>query len=492
MAETFGGTGTTIVFAIVISIAVVLVIGIAAISSKYTFRAWYGVYDPICRTTSRYSYMMDMNGDNRILQPYVYYNHESFFMFGNEGLLSRRNRVQKLNVLTKQQLNDLFPLKKYKDWLTGGKEEIQNLNAGKVGYANDFHEDEIVPSSSNPLETDLTDFETQQTDQVNKQFDVESNINIVINEDDVDLEKNQTIPPAKENFLERIISRVSGRSITEVLHEPVETEKHFTSGSCAICLEDLKDEENVRGLLCGHVFHQICIDPWLTERKGCCPICKKDLYMEVIQTAVNDTNDENANTNINLDMNSIINLPTGEPGSSTLDSIFNIHSNNIFSFFMILIITRLKAQTLLAALQYSRQENLNLDDGESDDIVEEQPADNLRLINDYNDHYGAAVYSQQIADKFKQALISDSFEKPPLVDLENLNVQIKRIVENQPRPFNPSDLQDLDFEAWKETKKMMVIPRSLFFKYLGISTIQLYYFNIVKLYEKKRQIRLHQ
>jgi hypothetical protein len=34
----------------------------------------------------------------------------------------------------------------------------------------------------------------------------------------------------------------------------------------------------VRGLACGHAFHAVCLDPWLTTRRACCPLCKADYY----------------------------------------------------------------------------------------------------------------------------------------------------------------------------------------------------------------------
>lgn len=55
---------------------------------------------------------------------------------------------------------------------------------------------------------------------------------------------------------------------------------HFDSGSCAICLEIFENEDVVRGLVCGHVFHAECVDPWLIRRRACCPICKRDYYKE--------------------------------------------------------------------------------------------------------------------------------------------------------------------------------------------------------------------
>ncbi|CAF3502235.1 hypothetical protein SNK03_000398 [Fusarium graminearum] len=51
-----------------------------------------------------------------------------------------------------------------------------------------------------------------------------------------------------------------------------------TSGQqCSICTEDFKVGEDVRVLPCKHQFHPACIDPWLINVSGTCPLCRYDL-----------------------------------------------------------------------------------------------------------------------------------------------------------------------------------------------------------------------
>jgi len=42
----------------------------------------------------------------------------------------------------------------------------------------------------------------------------------------------------------------------------------------------LEEDDDIRGLTCGHAFHAGCLDPWLTSRRACCPLCKADYYVQ--------------------------------------------------------------------------------------------------------------------------------------------------------------------------------------------------------------------
>lgn len=46
---------------------------------------------------------------------------------------------------------------------------------------------------------------------------------------------------------------------------------------CSICTEDFHKGEELRVLPCNHKFHPDCVDPWLLNVSGTCPLCRIDL-----------------------------------------------------------------------------------------------------------------------------------------------------------------------------------------------------------------------
>ncbi|TKC34455.1 hypothetical protein EI555_005996 [Monodon monoceros] len=63
---------------------------------------------------------------------------------------------------------------------------------------------------------------------------------------------------------------------------PLHTVKHGEKGidvdaeSCAVCIENFRGKDVIRILPCKHIFHRICIDPWLLDHRTC-PMCKLDV-----------------------------------------------------------------------------------------------------------------------------------------------------------------------------------------------------------------------
>ncbi|KAK3315307.1 hypothetical protein B0H66DRAFT_340860 [Apodospora peruviana] len=72
-----------------------------------------------------------------------------------------------------------------------------------------------------------------------------------------------------ENTASTSVIAGAGSAIT---HGP--NDEHL---GCSICTEDFTVGEDVRVLPCDHKFHPPCIDPWLINVSGTCPLCRLDL-----------------------------------------------------------------------------------------------------------------------------------------------------------------------------------------------------------------------
>ena len=73
---------------------------------------------------------------------------------------------------------------------------------------------------------------------------------------------------------------------------------------CSICTEDFQAGQDQRVLPCDHRFHPECIDPWLLNVSGTCPLCRIDLR----------PSNEDAEEGNELDENGNPALREGQPG----------------------------------------------------------------------------------------------------------------------------------------------------------------------------------
>ncbi|KIW67293.1 hypothetical protein PV04_06558 [Phialophora macrospora] len=47
--------------------------------------------------------------------------------------------------------------------------------------------------------------------------------------------------------------------------------------SCAICLDSLEENDQIREIRCGHVYHAKCLSLWVERGHHDCPLCKYDM-----------------------------------------------------------------------------------------------------------------------------------------------------------------------------------------------------------------------
>ncbi|KAL9123797.1 MAG: hypothetical protein Q9217_006811 [Psora testacea] len=64
-----------------------------------------------------------------------------------------------------------------------------------------------------------------------------------------------------------------------------------TGLACSVCTDDFVKGQDIRVLPCKHKFHPECIDPWLLNVSGTCPLCRIDLHPTTSNHAIEESDD---------------------------------------------------------------------------------------------------------------------------------------------------------------------------------------------------------
>lgn len=174
----------------------------------------------------------------------------------------------RMTSLTSHEVDLLFPKKPYKLWLNGGKEDDKKRINGILQ-----EEDALIKNDAEVTEIVLEEVAVYKPSEMRSGSFSENN------------EKQLDLGLDEKEQNEMVSEKTAGLQ--------------FSSGSCVICLENLEHEDSVRGLLCGHVFHTECLDPWLTTKRACCPICRRNYLLKKVQPDEdNDTDSGQSSTRI--------------------------------------------------------------------------------------------------------------------------------------------------------------------------------------------------
>ncbi|KAG5948586.1 hypothetical protein E4U53_006238 [Claviceps sorghi] len=226
----------------------------------------------------------------------------------------RRRREKKL--MTMDEVNAKFPMKKYKTWVS--ERATEGLpTAGGVS---------VSPSRANSIrQADgmLPEILTVKSRVSTDAHPADVSIIAAADPDAHDEKRSKVGSGPKDEGIGQIITHHDEERPPSLRRTPSEEEvddEHIDAAlppeclaapgdTCAICIDTLEDDDDVRGLTCGHAFHAVCLDPWLTSRRACCPLCKADYYTP--KPRPNQECDANANSGGNLDprSNSRLNLP---------------------------------------------------------------------------------------------------------------------------------------------------------------------------------------
>lgn len=196
--------------------------------------------------------------------------------------------------MSMDEVNERFPLTKYKTWvasrLTSGLPSAGGVTAPPSRAGSVRNVDGVVPTS--PVETKHSvnsrpatavsdvvvtpNAQTVEKDQPVADKDKPTTTTAATTTDTVPAASSATSATSAP-----ITKQVSADDDEEDdhIHTAIPPELLTNPGdSCAICIDTLEDDDDVRGLTCGHAFHAGCLDPWLTSRRACCPLCKADYY----------------------------------------------------------------------------------------------------------------------------------------------------------------------------------------------------------------------
>ncbi|KAL8777043.1 MAG: hypothetical protein Q9213_008031 [Squamulea squamosa] len=227
----------------------------------------------------------------------------------------RRRREKKL--MTMEEVNKRFPLTKYKAWMATRAEEglptaggvavpqtptaslhnLEGATSTKLDPRTSHDRGPISPSSSAPqdnekMENKVSTEQESSQNTMNLSKDKHSNQHT----DNAASQPSQSAntapqtPPAASSTVptatqtpaptRQEVHEDNDMDDDDQIQIAVPTELLANPGdSCAICIDTLEDDDDIRGLSCGHAFHASCLDPWLTSRRACCPLCKADYYV---------------------------------------------------------------------------------------------------------------------------------------------------------------------------------------------------------------------
>lgn len=201
--------------------------------------------------------------------------------------------------MTMDEVNERFPLIKYKVWRssraddglpTAGGITAPNSRPRSLGDESDIptaslnitSPSTLLPMKSHRrLDSNISQSTPDQTETILIHSDEKTANSLSISDNaSPSLAAGAEIKPSYEQPENVSHGPEDSDDDGDLIRTAIPTELLPSAGdTCAICLDTIEDDDDIRGLSCGHAFHASCVDPWLTSRRACCPLCKADYHV---------------------------------------------------------------------------------------------------------------------------------------------------------------------------------------------------------------------
>ena len=199
----------------------------------------------------------------------------------------RRRREKKL--MSIEEVNEKFPLIKYKTWRSNRAEEGLATHGGIITASRPASLHNVQRDSKDSKDIEAQELAPAQTSTTIDENAPEHGTPEVVSGEKSTVDNRPTTPARPKSAQSMVtpespIQKVATEDEDEEDEERIQTaipaaQLPDPGDACAICLDTIDDDDDIRGLTCGHAFHASCVDPWLTSRRACCPLCKADYYV---------------------------------------------------------------------------------------------------------------------------------------------------------------------------------------------------------------------
>ncbi|XP_021887932.1 E3 ubiquitin-protein ligase RHA1B-like [Carica papaya] len=104
-----------------------------------------------------------------------------------------------------------------------------------------------------------------------------------------DFHQPDIVSPDSSSLPDSRFHSVSALLVREILPVVSFSELLDPPESCAVCLYEFEDQDQIRRLTnCRHIFHQSCLDRWMAYHQMTCPLCRAPFIPDELQEAFNE------------------------------------------------------------------------------------------------------------------------------------------------------------------------------------------------------------